>query len=61
MYSGKFGVHGMISAIVAFTILGICALVVDRAHLASAPAGVVRVSQPTPVVALDEIVVSSAR
>lgn len=61
MYSGKFGIHGMISAIVAFAILGVGALVVDRAHLASAPAGVVRVYQPTLIVALDEIVVSGAR
>jgi hypothetical protein len=57
MYSRKFGIHGMISAVVAFAILGISALVLDSAYLFSAPAGVVRVGQPTPVEALDEIVV----
>lgn len=57
MYSRKFGVHGMISAFVAFAILGVSALVLDGAHLFSAPIGVVSVGQPTPVEALDEIVV----
>ncbi len=57
MYSRKFGVQGLISAVVAFAILGISALVLDGAHLFSAPAGVVKVGQPTPVEALDEIVV----
>ncbi|MEX0733540.1 MAG: hypothetical protein WD944_12600 [Steroidobacteraceae bacterium] len=59
MYSRKFGIHGMISAFVAFAILGISALVFDRAYLFSAPDGVVEVDQPTPIEALDEIVVSS--
>lgn len=59
MYSGKFGIHGMISAIVAFSILAFSALVVDRAHLLSAPGGIVEVDEPTLVVALDEIVVSN--
>jgi len=49
----------MISAFVAFTIFGITALVLDRAHLFSAPVGVIEVHQPTPVEALDEIVVVS--
>ncbi|MEX1084690.1 MAG: hypothetical protein ACRETI_04805 [Steroidobacteraceae bacterium] len=49
----------MISAFVAFAILGISALVFDRAYLFSAPDGVVEVDQPTPIEALDEIVVSS--
>lgn len=57
MYSRKFGVHGMISAFVAFMIFGITALALDRAHLFSAPVGVIEVQQPTPVEALDEIVV----
>jgi len=57
MYSRKFGVHGVISAFVAFTIFGVTALVLDRAHLFSAPVGVIEVHQPTPVEALDEIVV----
>ena len=57
MYSRKFGVHGMISAVIAFAILGIAALVLDNGYLASAPAGVVEVAQPEPVLALDEITV----
>ncbi len=57
MYSRKFGIHGMISAFVAVAILGISALVLDRAYLFSAPGGVVVVGQLTPLVALDEIVV----
>ena len=57
MYSRKFGVHGMISAFVAFAILGIGALVLDRGYLFSAPAGVIEVDQPTPVESLEELVV----
>ena len=57
MYSRKFGVHGMISAFVAVAFLGITALVLDRAYLFSAPAGIVEVDQLTPVETLDEIVV----
>jgi hypothetical protein len=57
MYSRKFGIHGMISAFLAFTIFGIAALVLDRAHLLSAPVGVIEVHQPTPVEVLDEIVI----
>ncbi len=57
MYSRKFGVQGLVSAVVAFAILGFSALVLDGAHLFSAPAGVVKVGQPVPVEALDEIVV----
>jgi hypothetical protein len=47
----------MISAFVAFAILGISALVLDRGYLFSAPAGVVEVDQPTPIEALEELVV----
>lgn len=47
----------MISAFVAVAILGISALVLDRAYLFSAPGGVIEVDQLTPVEALDEIVV----
>ncbi len=61
MYSRKFGIHGMISAFVAFSILGITALVLDRAYLFSAPAGTVEVDQLTPVASLDEIVVTVNR
>ena len=55
MYSRKFGVHGMISAFVAFAILGIGALVLDRGYLFSAPAGVVKVEKLTTVETLDEV------
>jgi hypothetical protein len=61
MYSRKFGVHGMISAAVAFAILGAGALVLDGAHLFSAPIGVVKVGPPSPVEPLEEIVVSVNR
>jgi hypothetical protein len=57
MYSRKFGIHGMISAFVAVAILGISALVLDRAYLFSAPVGVVEVEQLSTVVALEEIIV----
>jgi hypothetical protein len=55
MYSRKFGVHGMISALVAVAILGICALVMDRGYLFSAPPGVVKVEKLTTVEQLDEV------
>jgi hypothetical protein len=59
MYSRMFGIHGVISAAVAFAILAISALVLDRAYLLSAPAGVVKVDRATLVQPLDEIVVSA--
>jgi hypothetical protein len=61
MYSRKFGIHGMMSAVIALTILGISAVVLDRGYLFSAPAGVVKVGQPTPVETLDEIDVIAKR
>jgi hypothetical protein len=61
MYSRKFGIHGMISALVAFAILGITALVMDREYLFAAPGGVVEVGPITPVTTLDEIVVIAMR
>lgn len=61
MYSRKFGIHGMISAIVAFAILGICMLVVDYGHPFTAPVGVVEIGPITPVTTLDEIVVIAMR
>ena len=61
MYSRMFGIHGMMSAIVALAILGISALVLDRGYLFSAPAGVVNVGQPTPIETLDEIDVVATR
>jgi hypothetical protein len=57
MYSRMFGIHGMISAFVAVAILGISALVLDRAYLFSAPRGIVEVEQLSTVVALEEIIV----
>jgi hypothetical protein len=51
----------MISAVVALAIFSICALVLDRGYLFSAPAGVVEVNQPDPVEALDEIDVVAQR
>jgi hypothetical protein len=47
----------MISAFVAVAILGISALVLDRAYLFSAPDGIVEVEQLSTVVALEEIIV----
>lgn len=61
MYSRMFGAHGTIGAVVAFAILAISALVLDRGYLFSAPGGVIEVKQPTPVTALDEIVVTGDR
>jgi hypothetical protein len=61
MYSRKFGIHGMISAITAFAILGISVLVLDQGYVSAAPAGIVEVGRLSPVQTLDEIVVSSAR
>lgn len=59
MYSRKFGIHGMISAFVAFAILGISALVLDRGYLSSAPGGIVEVDQLTTIEALDEVIVTA--
>lgn len=64
MYSRIFGIHGTISAIVSVAILVFSGLVLDRAYLISAPAGIVEVGKLTPVVetlTLDEIVVSGKR
>ncbi len=61
MYSRKFGIHGMISAVFAFAMFAISALVMDRAYLFSAPGGMVEIGQLTPVEALDEIIVIAHR
>ena len=61
MYSRKFGIHGMISALAAVAIFAFSALVLDRAYLFSAPVGVVEVDQPTLIEALDEIIVIVSR
>ena len=68
MYSrSTFGIHGAISTVLAAFIVAANALALDRAHLTSAPAGVVEVGELTPLDALpriaelDEIVVSATR
>ncbi len=61
MYSRKFGIHGMMSAVIALAILGISAVVVDRGYPYSAPVGVIKVGHPTPVESLDEIIVTASR
>jgi hypothetical protein len=61
MYSRKFGIHGMMSAVIALAILGISAVVLDRGYLFSAPDGVVEVGKPTPVETLEEIDVIAKR
>ncbi len=55
MYSRKFGIHGMISAFVAFAIIGISALVLDRGYLFSAPPGVVKIEKLSTVEPLEEV------
>ena len=61
MYSRKLGIHGMISAFIAVAIFAFSALVLDRAHLVSAPVGIIEVDQPTLIEALDEIIVIANR
>lgn len=63
MYSRMLGVHGTIGAVVAVAIMGLSALVLDRAYLFSAPAGSVEVGELTPIRALtlDEVVVRGKR
>ncbi len=61
MYSRKFGIHGMMSAVFALAILGISAVVVDRGYPYSAPVAVIKVGHPTPVESLDEIIVTASR
>jgi hypothetical protein len=45
----------MISALLAFAILGISAFVLDREYLISAPVGVVKVERLTSIETLDEV------
>lgn len=59
MYSRKFGIHGLISAAIAFAILAIGALVFDRGYLFSAPAGVIEIARLTPVQQLDPVTVTA--
>ena len=61
MYSRKFGIHGMMSAVIALAILGISAVVLDRGYPYSTPVGVIKVGQPTPIESLEEIIVTANR
>jgi hypothetical protein len=60
MYSRKFGIHGLISAAVAFAILGASVFILDRGYPVSAPVGIVEVAALTPIQQLDEITVTAA-
>jgi hypothetical protein len=51
----------MISALVAFAVLGLCAFVADYGHPFTARVGIVEVGPITPVTTLDEIVVVALR
>ncbi len=61
MYSRKFGIHGMISAVLAVALFAVSAVVFDRAYLFSAPGGIVEVDELTPIETLDEIIVVARR
>lgn len=65
--ANSYGIQHNLSAVLAATIVAVGGLVFDRAHLASAPAGVVEIGQLTPIeapaqiAALPEIVVMARR
>jgi len=68
MYTASpYGLHRNLSAVLAAIIVAARGLVFDRAHLASAPEGVVEIGQLEPVeatveiAALPEIVVTAKR
>lgn len=68
MYTAStYGLNRNVSAVLAAAIVASGGLTLDRAHLASAPAGIVEIGQLTPVeaqaqiAALPEIVVTAAR
>ena len=68
MYAtSPYGIHRNLSAVLAAAIVATSGLVFDRAHLASAPEGVVEIGQLSPVAvlpqfaALPEIVVTAKR
>jgi hypothetical protein len=68
MYEASgYGIQRNISAVLAAAIVAASGLVFDRAHLASAPEGVVEIGQLSPVevlpqfAALPEIVVTAKR
>lgn len=68
MYTAStYGLNRNASAILAAAIVAFGGLVLDRAHLASAPAGIIEIGQLTPIAAqaqiaaLPEIVVTAAK
>lgn len=68
MYStSTFGIHGTISTVLAAFIVAFNGLALDRAHLTSAPAGIVEIGELTPldvlpqIALLEEIVISAKR
>jgi hypothetical protein len=68
MYTtSPYGIHRNLSAVLAAAIVATGGVILDHAHLASAPEGIVEVGQltlveaPAQIAALPEIVVSAAR
>lgn len=68
MYTAtKFGFQGTLSAVLAAAIVAFNGLALDRAHVASAPAGFVEIGELTvsdalpQVASLEQIVVSAVR
>ena len=68
MYTtSPYGLHRNLSAVLAALIVAASGLVFDRAHQASAPAGIVEIGQltlveaPVQIAALPEIVVTAKR
>ena len=65
--ASSYGIQRNLSAVLAAVIVASAGLVFDRAHLASAPEGIVEIGQLTPVAAtpqlaaLPEIVVTAKR
>ena len=67
MYEAStYGIHRNVAAVVAAAIVAVSRLVFDRAHMASAPEGIVEIGQLVPVeatqmAALPEIAVIAKR
>ena len=63
MYSRMLGIHGTVSAALAVAIIGLSAVVLDRAYLISAPAGTIEIGEISPVEAkvLEAVVVRGKR
>ena len=65
--SNFFNLRGTLSAVLAAAIVGTSGLAFDKAHIASAPAGIIEVGQLTPVdvlpqvAALPAVIVSAPR